>query len=386
MRVLVSTLPAFGHVYPVMPTAEALRAAGHEVVVATGGTPADRLSAAGWRVERVDVSIEGAVGRVMRSQPELARLAPPERWRVAAAMFGDVLACDVDRLLGLVVESVRPDVVLYEELAMGAAVAAARAHVPAVRHGVGPWSPAPMEAACAEQLTRLGRSDGDPTFPAGPEVFGRLHLDVWPPALGVPGAQLPLPSTPLRPQSWSEQDQPVPGWLTQPRERPVVYLTLGTVAAGEVGVLRTVLEGLRGLGVEVLAAVGPALDVAELGPLEPGVHVERFVPAARVFPLVDVVVHHGGSGTLLGAAAEALPQLALPQRAHDQFPNAVALAAQGCGLGLRPEELSAEAVHDAVHRLLTDPSHRAAARELAAQIAAMPAPESVVDVLGALTG
>ncbi|WP_432484657.1 glycosyltransferase [Kineococcus esterisolvens] len=385
MRVLISSLPAFGHVYPVMPTAEALRAAGHEVVIATGGPPADRLGAAGWKVERVDADIQAAVGRVMRARPELARLEPRERWRVAAAMFGEVLAATVDEQLTPVLRSTRPDLVVYEELAMGAAVAAARTGVPAVRHGVGPWSPPPMEAACAASLVELGRrSEGGERVPDGPEVFGRLHLDVWPAALGRPDARLPIPSTPVRPQAWSEDEQPAPGWLSASRSRPVVYLTLGTVSAGEAQVLRDVLAGLRGLDVDVLAAIGSSLDPAELGPLAPGVHLEAFVPAARVFGLVDVVIHHGGSGTLLGASAAGLPQLALPQRAHDQFPNAAALRAQGCGLALQPGEVSPHAVHDAVGRLLSDSVHRDAARVLAAQIAAAPGPDAVVDVLAAL--
>ncbi|WP_205705210.1 glycosyltransferase [Kineococcus indalonis] len=378
----MSSLPAFGHVYPVMPTAEALRAAGHDVVVATGGAPADRLAAAGWKVERVDAVIEAAVGRVMRERPELRTLEPRERWRVAAAMFGEVLAGEVDEQLTPLLRSTRPDLVVYEELAMGAAVAAARAGVPAVRHGVGPWSPPPMEAACAGALTELGRrgEDGE-LVPEGPGVFGRLHLDVWPASLGRPGARLPIPASPLRPQAWSEDGQPVPGWLEGPRARPVVYLTLGTVASGEAPVLREVLAGLSGLDVDVLAAVGSALDPGELGPLDPRVHVEAFVPAARVFPLVDVVVHHGGSGTLLGASAEGLPQLALPQRAHDQFPNAAALRTQGCGLDLQPEEVTAPAVHEAVRRLVQDASHREAGRRLAEEIAALPAPSHVVGVL-----
>ena len=386
MRVLVSSLPAFGHVYPVMPTAEALRAAGHDVVMATGGAPAVRLGAAGWKVERVEADIQGAVGRLMGQRPELRRLEPRDRWQVAAAMFGEVLAAVVDEQLTPVLEDIRPDLVVYEELAMGAAVAAARAGVPAVRHGVGPWSPPPMEEACAASLTALGRSGpGGDLVPEGPEVFGRLHLDVWPTALGRAGASLPVPATPLRPQAWSEDDQPAPAWLTSgPRSRPVVYLTLGTVSAGEAQVLRDVLAGLADLDVDVLAAVGKGLDPAELGPLAPGVHLEEFVPAARVFGLVDVVVHHGGSGTLLGASAAGLPQLALPQRAHDQFPNAAALREQGCGLDLQPEAVTPGAVHDAVRRLLTDEGHRSAARRLAGEIAARPAPETVVDVLAAL--
>lgn len=36
MRVVVASLPAYGHLYPLMPLAQAFALAGHEVVVAVG--------------------------------------------------------------------------------------------------------------------------------------------------------------------------------------------------------------------------------------------------------------------------------------------------------------------------------------------------------------
>jgi UDP:flavonoid glycosyltransferase YjiC (YdhE family) len=80
-------------------------------------------------------------------------------------------------------------------------------------------------------------------------------------------------------------------------------------------------------------------------------------------------VHHGGSGTTLGALAAGLPQLVLPQGA-----DADALVAAGAGLRLLPDELSADAVTEQARKL---PSCGDAARAHAAEIAAMPSPEEV---------
>jgi UDP:flavonoid glycosyltransferase YjiC (YdhE family) len=92
------------------------------------------------------------------------------------------------------------------------------------------------------------------------------------------------------------------------------------------------------------------------------------------------VVSHGGSGTFLGAVSLGLPQLCLPQAA-DQFRNAEGGTRAGASLALRPGEVSAESVREAVERLLADPDLRAGAQRVAAEIAAMPSPESVASLL-----
>jgi UDP:flavonoid glycosyltransferase YjiC (YdhE family) len=144
-----------------------------------------------------------------------------------------------------------------------------------------------------------------------------------------------------------------------------------------VDALRAAATGLGTLDVDVLVTVGPDGDPDALGPLPDSVRVERFVAQAALLGQLDLVVHHCGSGTMLGALAHGLPQLALPHGA-DQFANAEALVANGAGRRLLPEEITPEAVAEAASALLAEPAPRAAARRLAAEIAAMPSPAAVV--------
>jgi calicheamicin 3'-O-methyl-rhamnosyltransferase len=94
-------------------------------------------------------------------------------------------------------------------------------------------------------------------------------------------------------------------------------------------------------------------------------------------------VSHAGSGTVLGALAVGIPQLCLPQGA-DQFLNAAAVAAAGAGIALMPGEATADAVRQAVVRLLADDSFRTACNRVSASIASMPSPEEVAAVLETL--
>jgi len=55
--------------------------------------------------------------------------------------------------------------------------------------------------------------------------------------------------------------------------------------------------------------------LAEIGDVPENVIVRSWVPQADLLRLVDVIVHHGGSGTTLGALTVGAPQLILPQGA-----------------------------------------------------------------------
>jgi MGT family glycosyltransferase len=163
-----------------------------------------------------------------------------------------------------------------------------------------------------------------------------------------------------------------------------VYVTLGTVFSND-AVLSAVIEGLRELAVRAVVTVGPRGEPEALGPRPDNVHVARYIPQAQLLEHCSLVVSHAGSGTFLAALGAELPQVCLPQAA-DQFFNAAACAKAGAGIALPPDAHTAEAVSDAVGKLLTEGTYRDAARRVSVEIAAMPSPTEVADKLHAAHG
>jgi UDP:flavonoid glycosyltransferase YjiC (YdhE family) len=127
----------------------------------------------------------------------------------------------------------------------------------------------------------------------------------------------------------------------------------------------------------VVVTAGPGADPALLGDWPSRVRITDFVPQERLLPHCRLVISHGGAGSVIGALRHGLPQLVLPRGADNDF-NAAAVRGAGAGLSLAPAELTPESVAAAAHRLLTDPSFTAAAREIATEIAEMPAPADVL--------
>jgi len=199
----------------------------------------------------------------------------------------------------------------------------------------------------------------------------RPHLDICPPSFQDKDFLTTADRVELRHVPFAEPIRE-PSWAAGRRAR--VYLTFGTVFA-TANLLATVIAGLSRLNVHVLVAAGP-VHVPDIGELPGNVLVQKRLAQAHVLGKADLVVHHGGSGTMLGALAAGVPQLVLPQGA-DQFANAGALAAAGAGLRLLPEEQNADAVAEQAATVLRDSAYRDAARGLAAEIAAMPAPAEV---------
>ena len=366
VRVLVTALGAPGHAFPLVPLATALRDAGHEVTFAAGPDVLDGVASTGLATLP---AVGGLADGFAVARERLGVVTwPPDRateWALAKEVFGDILPRRVVADLAPWLVQHRPDLVVAEIGNQGAALAAAAEGIPCVLHGVGrrPTPQAPMYHRAGGLVLSLAaelgldRAEGTP--------FGHAYLDTCPPSLQAPPHGDELTELPLRPTAWNP---PVPPPASG---RPWAYLTLGT-AMGAPATLRTAAAALVGLDLDVLVAAG-SVAVGDLdGLASDRVRVEPFVAQAELLasdhPPV-LVVHHGGSGTTLGAAAAGIPQLFLPQGA-DQFFNAAAVTEVGAGATLA----SPDGVTEAAAALIADGPARASARALASEIAAVPSP------------
>ncbi|PZG24365.1 glycosyltransferase [Micromonospora craterilacus] len=380
VRVLFASLGTHGHTYPLLPLAAAARDAGHEITFATGEGFADTLRAQGFDPVATGMPVfDGflAALRIRFDTDSPEGLTPEQLSELPQIVFGNVMPQRIFDELQPVIEGFRPDLVVQEISNYGAGLAATKAGIPTICHGVGRDTPDELTGSIEEEVGRLAARLGIDLPPGRIDAFGNPFLDIYPPSLQDPAFRTRAERYELRPVPFTERTD-VPSWVTSgDRSRPLVYLTLGTSSGGTVEVLRAAIDGLATLDVDVLVASGPSLDVTHLGEVPANVRVEPWVSQAGLLPHVDLVVHHGGSGTTLGAFDAGVPQLSFPW-AGDSFANAQAVAQAKAGDHLLPDAINSEAVASTAKRLLSDESYRTAAKAVAAEIAAMPAPEEVV--------
>jgi UDP:flavonoid glycosyltransferase YjiC (YdhE family) len=376
VRVLFSSTGGYGHIYPMVPLAKALVAAGHDVLWAT---PAPEVvTAAGLAAVSAGPAGAELFELVRPVVAAGAKLAPPDRAAfMFPSMFAEVLAPPMVADLLPLARRWQPDLLVHEHGELASPLVGALLGRPSLTHAFGGAVPAEFLAEAGRRLSPVWTAHGlDIPLYAG--CFESLYLDICPPAVQVVPMGHITQVQALRPVAdTGAEPQPLP---VQPDAdgRPLVYLTLGTVH-NHAGFLGPVVAALAELPVRLLVTVGRDGDPAAVGPQPDNVRVERWVDQPAVLRGCDLVVSHGGSGTFLGALAVGRPQLCLPQAA-DQFRNAQGGVSSGAALALPPGSTPDEVVA-AVRRLLDEPGFRACAAAVRAEIEAMPSPAEVARLL-----
>ncbi|MER5636104.1 glycosyltransferase [Kitasatospora sp. NPDC002227] len=367
MRILFTGPGAAGHLFPMVTTAQALRAAGHEVLFA-GSAPIDLLRNTGLPMVEIG---DGSTLKdsFLQFQAEFTdqNRSHEDTIRLAARGFAQHGRVSIDGLLA-VATAWRPDVLVHAPFQSAAPLVAAKLDIPAVVHNFGVLSGTDMVARLAGLLSEEYAAHGV----AGPATH--TVIDVVPESFGGDGGGWRVRYVPFN------GGGAVPAELLGRGERPRIAVTLGTVVTDWSGVnslVRLVAEAAE-VDADFLLAVGGA-DLSSLGTLPGNVRALPWVPLAQLVESSDAIVHHGGAGTLLTAAAYGIPQLVLPQGA-DHFVNVD--AAERAGFALRGADAEVDAAQ--LTRLVQEDSLRKGAHSFRTEIEGLPSPATLVASFEAL--
>lgn len=373
MRLLLGAFGDPGHAFPAIALGHALAARGHDVTLQT------------WTRWEADVR---AGGMAFAAAPENPVFPTPDRpfdpYDVALAL--------AHRTLPLV-EELRPDAVVADVLTLAPALAAEVAGVPratliphvhpAMQRGMPPYAvgarrprtavgralwrlPGPLMdrglALGRDQLNRTRRALGlAPLERLWGGMSDRLCLVATFPQLEYPRSW-PDGTHVVGPLLWEppfEDDvEPPPG------DAPLVLVAPSTSQDPEHRLLRSALHGLAGMPVRVLATTNrrplpTRLDVPA------NARVVDWLSYARAMPRCDLVVCHGGHGTVARALASGCVVVAVPA-SGDMPENAARIDWAGAGLRVPRRLCTPWAIGLAVGRALALPRLRRRARELSA--------------------
>lgn len=352
MRILLATTSGAGHFGPLLPFGAALRAQGHELAVAAPRSFAAAVERAGYPYLPCDDVLPEELAAAYEG---MAEATVEEQNQRVAMVFASLAPRAI--LPGMLdaVTTWRPDLLIREFGELGSFVAA-EAHgvpqiqvmiglrrfhdqtFPAIRHHLGP-----LAADHGVSVDRLG------DLPTA----GQLPLSFEEPGDGIEVHRFRAPAEP-----------PLP-----PVEPDLVYVSFGSVSASvpfAARAFRTVVETLAALPLRLLVTIGDEGDPAEWTWAPSNVRVEKWVPQREALHGVAAYVTHGGMGSVLGSLTAGVPMVVVPQFA-DHPDNGARVEALGAGLCVPADEVGA-----AVRRVLDEPSFRAAAGRVAAEIAALP--------------
>jgi UDP:flavonoid glycosyltransferase YjiC (YdhE family) len=167
-----------------------------------------------------------------------------------------------------------------------------------------------------------------------------------------------------------------------PRDRPLVYLSMGSLP--DLRVLDRFLDVLGRLPVRVVSPAGSWLRDHPPAALPPNVRLYDLLPAHKVCPLFDVAILHGGEGTVQTACAAGVPFAGIGFT-PEQDANIGFLVRRGTAVRLRRRHIDPRHMAAAIDWLRSDVV-RARAAELQGLLAAWDGPGNVARFLARHAG
>ena len=368
------------HVGACLAVGSELRARGHELVMAYGGSRPEVVEAEGVSWEHV---------------PEITpeREWDPPRWFASPAELRSIVEAHVG-----VIERTGSDVAVSSSGVAGR-LACELVGLPQLHlmhylatstYGRGPviWRNRLRDARRPRRALRIARArirtlrtravSGGPPAVVGPV---RAELGLPPTRPGAVGGcrdtAIALTTTPFidpavgLPESWryvgpvvwsaarERVELPVRGG------RPLVYVTQGST--GDPELLRLAVTELATEPVEVLVTTGGLCDTGELERLGPNISAAPFLPGDACLQRADAAVIHGGHLTFCEALRAGTPFVVLPYR-RDQIARVNRAERLGVGIGVWPRPLRRGVVRTAVRRVVKRPRYRLRCEELGRQL------------------
>ena len=374
MRVLLGAFGDPGHAFPVLALGAELVARGHDVGIETW---------AKWREPAEAAGMTFSAAPEYQVFPTLERPLKPYEAAVVAA-----------RVTRSFVRAFAPDVAVSDILTPAPALAAELEGVPVatlVPHVMPDLPPdfPPFSIGARLPRTRIGRSFWRQTYRAveiGLEQ-GRREYNDCRARLGL--GPLPWTHTGLSrsltmigtfpqleyPREWPSWTRVVGPLMWEPGgpvatpvdgAGPVVLVATSTSQDPSHRLLDACLEGLADEPVRVIAISAPR-------PAPSNAVLVSWMSYAETMPRCDLVITHGGHGTLVRALASGCPVLVCPA-GGDMAENAARVDWAGVGVRLAPRFGTPGGVRLAVRRALSQPRLRTRALELAAWARANPGP------------
>ena len=363
------SLPAHGHVNPTLPLVRELTSRGHRVLYYDVEAFREKIEAAGAHFVPIDAYMPPA---------------PEDIDRRAGKDFASLIEMAADLTLSLN-ERVAQDVAKHHPACVVGDSVCIWGKLLARRHGL-PFICSTTTFAFNDQSARLMKRQpgevlrmllGMPRMARklrqlrehghdAPDVISLIGNDTKTPTI-VYTSRLFQPMSETFGDSYAFVGPSVmQRYPRRPHDRPLVYVSLGTVLNNAPDFYRSALQALSGMDCDAILSIGDAVDPAALGPVPGNVRIFPRVNQLEVLAGADVFLTHCGMNSVSESLLCGVPMVLFPQHGEE---NAVAIRCEQLGAGLRLKRPSASCIRSALEAVLGDDRYRRAAQTVAEDFA-----------------
>ena len=150
-------------------------------------------------------------------------------------------------------------------------------------------------------------------------------------------------------------------------QKPLVYLSLGTVHHTHTAFYHTCFQAFAGFAAQFVLSAGRQVNVAELGPIPANFIVRPYVPQLDVLQVADVFITHGGINSVHEGLYTGVPLILIPHQ-FEQLLNARQVTARNAGLliddQVQGKPVTPERLRQALQEVLANRAYAEGARQI----------------------
>ena len=144
------------------------------------------------------------------------------------------------------------------------------------------------------------------------------------------------------------------------KERPLIYISLGTVINDRCAFYIKCIEALKKLNLDVIISCGNTIDIKALGNLPDNISVYPYLDQLDILSKADVFVTHCGMNSISESLYMATPMVLYPQT-NEQKANARRTMEIGAGIKLK--DVSIKGIRLAIETILNNDKYRIMAKK-----------------------
>ena len=164
-------------------------------------------------------------------------------------------------------------------------------------------------------------------------------------------------------------------------DKPLLYVSFGSLGAGDVDLMRRLIDVLAELPVRVLVNVG---DYGDSYPPPPdNIILSSWFPQPSVIAQADLVIHHGGNNSFTECFYFGKPAIIMPY-VWDGHDNATRVQETGYGRSMPRYDWQADDLRQTIEEMLADEGMRQRLQETSRQMQAAHGPQKAARLLDKL--
>jgi len=147
------------------------------------------------------------------------------------------------------------------------------------------------------------------------------------------------------------------------KDKPLIYVALGTVYNDNLVTYRSIISTLKQVGYESYVSIGKYLKPSQLGDIPSNVHIAPYYPQLEMLKKASIFISHAGMNSVNESLYFEVPLLMLPI-IQEQKINAVRVEQLGAGVYFKKKPIDIPLLIESIKSLLNESRYAVAAEKV----------------------